>query len=116
MKMPTGFFSFDMKDTLRLIVWIVIAAFTLGGLYAQRKADVERFEIALLSEGKARDREVNELKQRVVSVEDASRKRLEFESTITVTLEGVRTELRYMNEKIDVLRTDVRERSPVHRD
>lgn len=97
MKLPPDFFRFDAKDTLRLVVWIVIASFSIGGLYAQRKADLERIEL----QNAARD-------ERIAKLEKAVEKTQEGQAAIMATLQTVSVDLRYINEKIDVLRADIR--------
>lgn len=97
MKLPANFFNFDIKDSLRLAVWIVMAAFALGGLYAQRKSDME----LISSEYKA-------LRARVEGAERTQRDLQSSHPAILVGIQSVQTELRYVNEKIDVLRADIR--------
>ena len=102
--LPDGFFAFDLKDTLRLGVWIIISVFALGGLWAQQKQEIQKIDEA----GKMRDAAIVELKTRLTKVDDTLTKRMEIDAALAATLEGIRTELRYVNEKIDTLRKDSR--------
>lgn len=105
-RLPEGFFKFDLKDTLRLIVWIIISSFMLGGIYAQRKADISRLE----SGAHATKDQVAAVSKRVDALAETLAAKAQTDAAIAVSLEGIRTELRYVNEKIDVLRQDVRAR------
>jgi len=104
--LPEGFFNFDLRDTLRLVVWIVIVSFAAGLTYNQRLSDLSRLDAV----DTATSDRVAELKKRLDQIhEDITAKR-QSDAQIAVTLEAIRTELRYVNEKIDVLRQDVRSR------
>lgn len=108
MSVPT-WLKLDIKDTARLVVWVVIATFTLGGFWAQRKIDVERLDTAVANEARHRERDVTELKLRVTAIDGAMLKQAEASATIGASLEGIRTELRYLNQKIEILREDARD-------
>ncbi len=82
------FFKFDIKDTLRLLVWITISVFTLGGVYANNVAMGEKVIRAQATADLAR----------------------EGQSKLLATLQSVEVEMRYVNAKIDELRTDLRAR------
>jgi len=99
MKVPNGFFNFDAKDTLRLIIWIVIAAFSLGGLYAQRQSDIARL-----------DAEKAALAARVEKVEKVAELATVAQTAVVTAIRGLEVEVRYTNEKIDTMRTELRER------
>lgn len=109
--LPNGFFKFDMKDTFRLVVWIIMAAFALGGLWAKNKADLAELRGADAATIDRIDREEKTraaLAHSVTDISIALGHKQEIDATIAASLEGIRTELRYVNDKIDVLRTDVR--------
>lgn len=105
--LPDGFFRFDIKDTLRLIVWVVIASFSLGIAYNQRSADLARLDAA----DAATIGRVLEIKKRLEQLADDMAAKRHTDAQIAVALEAIRTELRFVNEKIDVLRQDMRSRS-----
>jgi len=118
MRIPAGFFSFDVKDTMRLIVWIIIAAFTVGVAYNQRAADMvqlrgvdELHAAKLADEAKIRERDVAEVKLRLDAQAVSIARNDQTSAQIASALDGIRTELRYVNEKIDVLRQEVRQKT-----
>lgn len=98
MKIPTKFFAFDLKDTFRLVVWVVMASFVLGGLYAQRAADVAKINA-----------NAEALAAKVAKIEKTAEKSRDGQSEILAETRAIRVEIRYTNEKIDVLRADLRE-------
>jgi septal ring factor EnvC (AmiA/AmiB activator) len=111
MNLPRDFFRFDLKDTLRLIVWIVISSFALGGLWAQRKADLAdlRGADATTNERIVREERAREdLGVRFARATETLDQTKANNAAIAASLEGIRTELRYVNDKIDVLRGEVR--------
>lgn len=117
MKIPSDYFSFDLKDTMRLVVWIVIVAFTLGTAYNQRAADLARIDSVsetlrdqIKHETSSRHAEVSELRTRSDRAAVALARQSNVDAQILVSLESIHTELRYVNEKIDVLRSDLRPR------
>lgn len=115
LKLPPGFFNFDVKDTMRLIVWLIITAFAAGAVYTQRKEDLNRLAESDVAVNSKIDREVKSLSQRLDGQQAAQAEMVraiqgqqQTNAAVLTGLEGVRTELRYVNEKIDVLRADVR--------
>lgn len=103
--LPAGFFTFDVKDTLRLIIWIVVASFTLGGLWAQRKSDLDTINGRQERTEKVARELASQVETNVKTINAASLNT----AAILTGLDGIRTEIRYVNEKIDVLRQDVRD-------
>jgi septal ring factor EnvC (AmiA/AmiB activator) len=111
MTLPRDFFRFDLKDTLRLVIWVIISSFALGGLWAQRKADLSdlRGADATTNERIAREERAREdLSIRFARATETLDQTKTSNAAIAASLEGIRTELRYVNDKIDVLRGEVR--------
>lgn len=95
MKLSDDFFSFDFKDTLRLVVWVAISGFAIGGLYAQRQADQTR---------------VSALEERVHHIEGAVEQTIANQRAILIAMKGVEVELRTLNDQVKELRSDAKER------
>ncbi len=115
LKIPDkGFFSFDLKDTLRLVVWIIVttlAGATVWNENAKNVASLSQTQAYLQSQIDTRTKEnesaiANTARRLNQFDADLARKR-ETDAAIAVGLESIHTELRYMNEKIDVLRQEV---------
>lgn len=113
------FFSFDIKDTMRLIVWLVIVAFTAGTLHNQRKADlleitatrnadVQNWVDQRKADKEATTTEVTYIKQEISALKGYVSTSQISQTAILSTLESLKTEVRYVNEKIDVLRHEIR--------
>lgn len=111
LRLPGEFFKFDLKDTLRVGLFIVSTSFLLGGIYAQRKADVASLSENTANVKSSLERELKAVREQVATVSDAVQKRSTTEASILTALDGIRTELRYTNDKIDTLRQDVRDRT-----
>ncbi len=111
LRLPEGFFSFDMKDTLRLVIWIVMAAFALGGLWAQHKTDLTELRSAdsLTNERVAREETARgSLARRIDDLTEMVRQKQQDDAKLAAALDGVHTELGYVNKNIELLQGDVR--------
>lgn len=115
MPLPKDFFNFDLRDTLRVVIWIIIVAFGAGGFYVQRKADLDRLDTAniqITALIQAQKKTIAATNTRMEGMTNTITRRSQTDAVIAASLEGIRTELRYVNEKIDVLRQDVRNKTP----
>ena len=102
------FFAFDIKDTFRLVVWIVVCTFTLGGFYFKQEATITSMDNKRSILESRMDREfalVNKTIDRLEALVVVSQAN---QASVLVSLEAVKTEVRYVNEKIDVLRAEIR--------
>jgi DNA-binding XRE family transcriptional regulator len=130
LRLPDGFFNFDVKDTLRLIAWLCVTAFAMGKVYEQRDVDLKEIKTSASSVTERQDREMKMLREKLdearsqvakdaddtrrtlVSISRAVEAGKQTDAAVVAGLDGIRTELRYVNEKIDVLRQDLREGRP----
>lgn len=105
------FFAFDLKDTFRLIVWIIVCAFTLGGLYYKREADMVTIEGKRVALEARMDREFILVSKNIDRLDLLLTANQANQTVILASIETVKTELRYVNEKIDVLRNEIRNKN-----
>lgn len=111
MPLPKDFFAFDLRDTVRIVLWIAIAAFTVGGFYVQRKADLLRLDASdaqITSLIAVQNKTIAAINTQLTDMTNTISRRATTDAVIAASLEGIRTELRYVNEKIAELRQDVR--------
>jgi hypothetical protein len=106
--LPPGFFNFDVKDTLRLVVWVIIAAFSIGTIYTQRNVDIARLADANVVTNARMDRELKALNLEMNELRAAADRASGNNAAVLAAMEALRTEMRYVNQKIDTLRDDIR--------
>lgn len=104
------FFAFDIKDTFRLLVWIVVCAFTIGGFYFKQEATIISMDNKRSQLETRMDREFAHVHKTIDRLEALVVVSQANQASVLTSLEAVKTEIRYVNEKIDVLRTEIRKR------